>query len=172
MATCTYQFKKGKSAGELCGKKIGDGEMFCKKHNKEPTEKETETVVEKVSCTFILTRGMRKGMECGNKAVDEGGFCKKHGEKEEKPVKVSKKPLSAAILRSFTHNSGVNRYIDTNGFVLKNPEFDENGKSRNSGKVVIVGKIGKDNDVVDLDDDDLQSCSNLCYTYQKVIGKD
>ena len=69
---CRREKKKGKHAGDICGKKAMEGEELCKDC------KERSEMVEKEKCKGKTTKGLR----CKKNAL-EGGYCKVHGEKEE-----------------------------------------------------------------------------------------
>jgi hypothetical protein len=132
---CAYVAKKGKGAGEKCGKKVIEGKPVCSSHKKyekeyssntseeTPSAKPSAPEAKNVSCTYISVKGDKKGKMCGA-SVKEGDMCPKHAKsasktskKSDEPVLPTKvKPVNLTVRLDSTSGKFINK--DT-GFVFK-----------------------------------------------------
>lgn len=152
---CFYKITRGKTKGEVCGKKVVAGKKVCKKHDKAeepvfgPVAENEESISEHedaVGCDYIATRGANKGKACGKDAVDGTTRCTKHAKKEEsgdetdgKKVKIIKKKGDKWV------------HVDT-GFVMKSNK-----------EPIVVGKLCDDGSVTGLTEEDLAVANEMGF---------
>jgi len=142
--SCTKLLASGINKGTECGKKCVGESSFCTKH----AGKQLEPVAE--TCSYLMVSGAKKGTACGKKCHDDSDMCSVHLKIKTKSVVDSEPPTTYKVTFKQRENGllvAMNATPSGSIFVFNNT------KDR-----LISGKLGPDDRVIPLDEDDVGFC--------------
>ena len=144
---CPKVLASGVNKGTECGKKCVGESSFCTKHACKQTEPITET------CSYLMVSGAKKGTACGKKCHDDSDMCSVHLKMKPKPV-VDSAPAEPTTTYKVTFKQRENGLLVAINATPSGSIFVFN----NTKDRLISGKLGPDDRIVPLDDDDVGFC--------------
>ena len=157
-ASCPKLLASGANKGTACGKKCAGDSPFCAKHG--GNQSTGEKIDANITCSYLMVSGAKKGMACGKKCPEDSDLCSVHKAKG-KPNASAPPTKSGEPAKSGEPTTYKVTFKQRESGLLAAINATPSGSIfvfNNTKDRLISGKLGPDDRVIPLDEDDVDFC--------------